>query len=65
MIKKQRSHDHGNGELLAALARGLALTAGSTADNERDFAFNTKNYVKKSIVAFSRTCGEVARTAVE
>ena len=48
VIKKQRSHEHGNGELLAALARGLALTAGSTADNERDFAFNTKNYVKKS-----------------
>lgn len=48
VIKKQRSHAHANGELLAALARGLALTAGSTADNERDFAFNTKNYVKKS-----------------
>ena len=47
VMKARPSYPHK--ELLSVVARGLALmNGGSTANNERDFAFNVKSYTKKS-----------------
>ena len=47
VVKARNSYPHK--ELLSVVARGLALmNGGSTANNERDFAFNVKSYTKKS-----------------